>query len=77
MRKQFIVHVPCTVIDRYVIYAESEDDARAKIASGQMVEQTDKREGDYQMLLEDDFMRHGTTFDYEPETHWDRVKFVD
>lgn len=77
MRKRFIVEVPCTVIDRYVIFADSEVDARAKIEGGVMVEHTDKREGDYQMLANHDFMPHGVTFDPEPKTHWDQVKFVD
>ena len=77
MRKRFIVEVPCTVIDRYVIYADSEEDARAMVASGTMLEHTDKSKGDYQMLASDDFMPHGMTFDPEPDTHWDQAKFVD
>jgi hypothetical protein len=66
-RKKFIVEVPCTVVDRYFIFAESEDDAREKMASGSMSEQTREKLGDY--ILD-------ATADHEPETHWSRAVIV-
>jgi hypothetical protein len=66
-RKAFIVEVPCTVVDRYHIFAESEEEAREKIASGDMREQSRQKFGDYTLV---------GSADAEPETHWDKAVFV-
>jgi hypothetical protein len=65
-RKAFIVEVPCTVVDRYHIYAESEAEAREKMA-GDMSEQTREKFGDYTLI---------GSADEEPETHWDKAVIV-
>lgn len=68
MRKKFIVEVPCTIVDRYFIFAENEEQARRKIAQGSgMREDTTKRAGDYS---------YEGPADDEPETHWDRAVIV-
>jgi hypothetical protein len=66
-RKSFIVEVPCTVMDRYVIFADSEQDVQRKISSGEMTEQTREKFGDY--------LYEGPT-DAEPETHWNKAVIV-
>jgi hypothetical protein len=71
MRKKFIVEVPCTVMDRYHIFAESKDDALRKIADPHsMTQQTKDKQGDYYGPLVDET-------DHEPETHWDRAVVVE
>jgi hypothetical protein len=64
MRKAFIVEVPCTIVDRYFIFADSEEEVREKIASGNMKEESKAAPGDY--IID-------STTDAEPETHWDRA----
>lgn len=68
IRKAFIVEVPCTTVDRYSIFAESEAQAREKMASGFMSEQTKEKFGDYRF--------HGGADDVEPETHWDKAVII-
>lgn len=68
MPKKFIINVPCTSIDRYIIFADSEDDARRKMASGTMLGyKSDKEHGDYKFL---------GSADDEPETHWDAAMII-
>jgi len=73
MRKKFVVEVPCTGVDRYIVFAKSEDDARRKMASGSMLEHSKEKPGDYvwDMNQEEHF-----SGDHEPETHWDRAVIV-
>jgi hypothetical protein len=64
MRKTFIVDVPCTVTDRYFVFADSEADARRKMNTGSMTEDSTAMPGDY---------THRGTTEHDPETHWDRA----
>jgi len=67
MSTKFIVEVPCTVIDRYIIFAADEMEARRKIREGFMTEATKNKDGDYEYL-------GGASS--EPVTHWDKAEIV-
>jgi hypothetical protein len=67
MRMKFIVEVPCTVVDRYFIFAESEEDARRKMA-GSMSEVSKKNpNGEYV---------YDGSVEVEAETNWDKAVIV-
>lgn len=65
MRKKFIVEVPCTTVDQYIVFAESVKDAYDKMASGSMIEHTTEKPGDYAY--------HGQSPYNDPFTDWDQA----
>jgi hypothetical protein len=68
VKRKFVVEVPCTIIDRYFVFAESHEHARKLMESGVMREQTDGEFGDY---------IYDETTDADPVTHWHRADIVD